>query len=76
MIEVNVAILEPDLGNIWHTEEMKIKFSCEWRWLWNVMDEQTRFRMVSLITKTREVRKEGFCQVQGSWKQESEARDY
>ena len=55
IIEAYVATLEPELGNIWHTDEMKIKFSGEWRWVWNVMDERTRFHMVSVITKTREV---------------------
>ena len=55
IIEAYVATLEPELGTIWHTDEVKIKFSGEWRWLWNVMDERTRFHMVSVITKTRKV---------------------
>ena len=38
IIEAYVATLEPELGDIWHTDEMKIKFRGEWRWLWNVMD--------------------------------------
>jgi len=33
IIEAYVATLEPELGNIWHTDEMEIKFSGEWRWL-------------------------------------------
>ncbi len=55
VIEAYVASLEPDLGNIWHTDEMKMKIGGEWRWLWNVMDERTRFQLVSVITKTREI---------------------
>ena len=55
IIEAYVASLEPDLGNVWHTDEMKVKIGGEWRWLWNVMDERTRFQLVSVITKTREV---------------------
>ena len=55
IIETYVASLEPDLGDIWHTDEMKVKIGGEWRWLWNVMDEKTRFHLVSVITKTREV---------------------
>lgn len=51
-----IATLEPDVGDIWHTDEMKIKFGGEWRWLWNVMDEKTRFHLVSVITKTREIK--------------------
>jgi putative transposase len=55
IIEAYVASLEPDLGNVWHTDEMKVKIGGEWRWLWNVMDERTRFQLVSVITKTREI---------------------
>ena len=54
IIEAYVATLEPELGDIWHTDEMKIKIGGEWHWLWNVMDEKTRFHLVSMITKTRE----------------------
>lgn len=56
IIEAYVATLEPEVGNIWHTDEMKIKFGGEWRWLWNVMDERTRFHLVSVITETRETK--------------------
>jgi transposase-like protein len=55
IIEAYVAALEPELGDIWHTDEMKVKIGGEWRWLWNVMDEKTRFHLVSIITKTREI---------------------
>jgi transposase-like protein len=55
IIQAYVATLELELGDIWHTGEMKIKIRGEWRWLWNVMDEKTRFHMVSIITETREV---------------------
>ncbi len=34
---------------------MKIKISGEWRWLWNVMDEKTRFHLVSIVTQGREI---------------------
>ena len=55
IIETYVATLEPELGNVWHTDEMKLKVKGDWHWLWNVMDERTRFQLVSVITKTREV---------------------
>ncbi len=55
IIEAYVATLEPELGDIWHTDEMKIKIGGEWHWLWNVMDERTRFHLVSVVTKTREI---------------------
>jgi transposase-like protein/DNA-directed RNA polymerase subunit RPC12/RpoP len=48
--------LQPQLGDIWHTDEMKIKTKREdWSWLWNVMDSQTRFLVANLVTKKREV---------------------
>jgi putative transposase len=53
VIEAYVATLEPEVGNIWHTDEMKVKIGGEWRWLWNVMDEKTRFHLVSVISETR-----------------------
>jgi len=55
IIEAYVATLEPELGDIWHTDEMKLKIGGEWHWLWNVMDERTRFYLVSVVTKTREI---------------------
>ncbi|MFZ3169186.1 MAG: hypothetical protein WA130_16355 [Candidatus Methanoperedens sp.] len=36
--------LEPNLGTIWHADEMKIKTKREdWAWLWHVMDNETRY---------------------------------
>jgi putative transposase len=56
IIEAYVATLEPDVGNIWHTDEMKVKIGGEWKWLWNVMDEKTRFHLVSMISQTKEIK--------------------
>lgn len=48
--------LKPELGNIWHTDEMKIKTKREdWAWLWHVMDGETRYMVANLITKKREI---------------------
>ena len=33
---------------------MKVKVKGEWKWLWNMMDERTRFQLVSMIAETRE----------------------
>ena len=33
---------------------MKIKVKGEWKWLWNMMDEKTRYQLVSMIAETRE----------------------
>jgi len=47
--------LEPELGDIWRTDGVNIKVRGGWRWLWNVMDERTRFRLVSIVIQGREV---------------------
>lgn len=49
-----INTLEPNVGNIWHTDEMKVKIGGEWQWLWNTMDEKTRYQLVSVLTHTRE----------------------
>lgn len=47
--------LEPNLGTIWHADEMKIKTKrADWSWLWHVMDNETRYMITNLITKHRE----------------------
>ena len=33
---------------------MKVKVKGGWKWLWNMMDEKTRFQLVSMIAETRE----------------------
>jgi putative transposase len=50
-----VLSLEPNFGNVWHSDEMKIKIKGEWRWLWNMMDKKTRFQLASEITVRREI---------------------
>jgi putative transposase len=54
IIEAYVKTLEPEVGTIWHSDEMKIKVGGTWKWLWNTMDERTRFQLVSMIAETRE----------------------
>ena len=50
-----VKTLKPELGKQWHVDEMKVKFGGSWKWLWNVMDKETRFLLASNITEQREV---------------------
>ncbi len=46
---------KPELGDIWHADEMKIKTKREdWAWLWHVMDGETRYMVANLITKHQE----------------------
>jgi len=48
-----VSTLEPELSDTWHADEMKVKLGGGWDWLWNVMDEGTRFQLASVISKRR-----------------------
>jgi transposase-like protein len=50
-----VKTLKPELGGQWNVDEMKVKFSGNWKWLWNVMDSETRYLLASNITDKREV---------------------
>ena len=37
IIEAYVDMLEPELGDICHTDVMKIEIGGDWHWLWNVI---------------------------------------
>ena len=47
--------IDPQIGAVWHVNEMQVKNGGKWSWLWNVMDEKTRFMLVSTISKTRNI---------------------
>lgn len=49
-----VSTLTPQLSGQWNVDEMKVKVAGEWRWLWNVMDKETRFLVASAISEKRE----------------------
>ena len=49
-----VGQLEPELSDVWHTDEMKVKCGGKWTWLWNVMDSGTRFLLATHVSQTRE----------------------
>jgi transposase-like protein len=48
--------IQPEIGDVWHTDEMKVKIDGSWEYLWNVMDERTRFQLASIVSKERHVR--------------------
>jgi len=50
-----VSTLEPELSDIWHADEMAVNIHGTWEWLWNVMDEGTRFQLASVISRERRV---------------------
>ena len=47
--------LTPQLSDIWRADEMMVNAKGDWRWLWNVIDEETRFMLSNIITKNREI---------------------
>jgi len=46
---------EPELSGTWYADEMCIKVGGKWRWLWNVMDSETRLLIASIVSSEREV---------------------
>ena len=48
--------IQPDIGNVWHTDEMMVKIDGSWEYLWNVMDEKTRYQLASVVSTERKVR--------------------
>jgi transposase-like protein len=61
-----VDSLNPDVGNVWHSDEMMVKVreggvknygrgKSRYVWLWNCMDADTRFLLANQVTKKRDV---------------------
>ncbi len=50
-----VSQFKPKLGTVWHADEMMIDIDGDWFYLWNIMDEFTRFHLASVISKGRKV---------------------
>jgi transposase-like protein len=48
--------IQPSIGDVWHTDEMMVNISGDWEYLWNCIDEKTRFQLASVISKERKVR--------------------
>lgn len=48
--------IQPDIGTVWHTDEMMVKINGTWEYLWNVMDERTRFQLASVVSTERKTR--------------------
>ena len=46
--------LVPNVSGIWHSDEMTLNVNGELKWLWNVMDNESRFWLASKITERRE----------------------
>jgi len=51
-----VNTIQPEIGEVWHTDEMMVNIGGSWEYLWNVMDEKTRFQLASVVSTERKVR--------------------
>jgi putative transposase len=48
--------IRPDIGETWYTDEMMVNIGGSWEYLWNVMDERSRFQLASVVSTERRVR--------------------
>ena len=48
-----VRQFKPQLSDIWNVDEMMINIKGEWHYLWNVIDDETRFHLASYVSKRR-----------------------
>ena len=51
-----VNSIQPNIGDVWHADEMYVNVGGNWEYLWNVMDEKTRFQLASVVSKVRKVK--------------------
>lgn len=45
----------PNLSDIWNVDEMMISVNGDWFYLWNVIDDETRFHLASVVSKERKI---------------------
>lgn len=55
IIDNYVKTLQPELSDVWHTDEMKIQAGGKWQWLWNVMDKDTRYLITRKVSEQRRI---------------------
>lgn len=55
VINEYVKTLKPELSETWHTDEMKIQAGGKWKWLWNIMDKETRYLITRKVTDRRRI---------------------
>jgi len=46
--------LTPQVSGVWRADEMTLNVNGEFQWLWNMMDNDTRFLLATHLAKTRE----------------------
>ncbi|MBI4009689.1 MAG: DDE-type integrase/transposase/recombinase [Candidatus Aenigmarchaeota archaeon] len=50
-----VRTLKPEVSDLWRTDEMKIQAGGKWKWLWNVMDNDTKYMITQKVTDKRRI---------------------
>ena len=50
IINEHVKTLKPEVANVWHHDEMAIQAGGKWKWLWNVMDEETKYLITTQVS--------------------------
>lgn len=57
IVKRHVDKLTPKVSGIWHTDEMTLGVKGGgWKWLWNLIDHNTRFLIASHVTEKREIK--------------------
>ncbi len=56
VINEYVKTLQPETSQLWRTDEMKIQAGGKWRWLWNVMDDETKYLITRKVTDRRMIK--------------------
>ncbi len=56
LMKAYVDELKPQIGEVWHADEMTVNINGEYKWLWNLMDSDTRFLLAMQISKKREAK--------------------
>lgn len=47
--------LVPRVSGIWHSDEMALNVNGDFKWLWNVIDNESRFWLATQLTEKREI---------------------
>lgn len=55
LINKYAETLKPKVGEIWNVDELKMKQHGKWRWVWSVLDKETRFWLADHISTKRAV---------------------
>ena len=55
LINKYAETLQPQVGDTWNVDELKMKQHGKWKWVWSVLDKETRFWLADHISTERAV---------------------